>query len=147
MNSASACKNLTDGLVTGATVTALIGFITEFMSFEGEYLMNHPITREEIRVKTALDNPYASTYLMLLIAFLITAIVGFASRRVPIIGILISALSVVVAVSCFSGGTVKAFAFLYVLIAVTGLAGSIIYTCFHYTENKFQNTKTKGEAT
>ena len=81
MNSASACKNLTDGLVTGATVTALIGFITEFMSFEGEYLMNHPITREEIRVKTALDNPYASTYLMLLIAFLITAIVGFASKK------------------------------------------------------------------
>ena len=145
MNTASACKNLTDGLVTGATSVALVGFITEFISFEGEYLMNHPLTREELRVETPLGNPYASTYLMLLVAFLITAIVGFASRRAPILGIIISALSVVVAVSCFSGGTIKAFAFLYVLIAVTGLAGSRIYTCFHYAENK--NEKIKGEVT
>ena len=50
VNSGTACKNLTDGLLIAMAILALIGLVVEFMSFDGEHIMNHPTTSEDITV-------------------------------------------------------------------------------------------------
>ena len=71
MNSGTACKNLTDGLLIAMAIIALVGLALEFMAFDGEHIMNHPTTSEDITVKGPLDNPYADSYLKLFAAFAI----------------------------------------------------------------------------
>lgn len=144
MNSGTYCKNLTDGLLIVMAVLALIGLVVEFTAFDGEHIMNHPTTSEDITVKSPLDNPYADSYLKLFAAFLITAVIGFGARKAPVVSILASACTIVVSVNFFASELIKSFPFLYVLIAFTSLAGNIVYTCFHYFENKSKNLS-KGE--
>jgi hypothetical protein len=144
MNSGTACKNLTDGLLIAMAIIALVGLALEFMAFDGEHIMNHPTTSEDITVKGPLDNPYADSYLKLFAAFAITAVIGLGARKAPIVGILASVCTIVVSVNFFAAELIKAFPFVYVLVAFTSLAGNIIYTCFHYSENR-STQKNEGE--
>lgn len=136
MNSGTACKNLTDGLLIAMAILALIGLAVEIMAFDGEHIMNHPTTSEDITVKTPLDNPYADSYLKLLAAFLITAIIGFGARKTPLVGVLASVCTIVMSVNFFAAELIKSLSFVYVLAAFTSLAGNIVFTCFHYFENR-----------
>ena len=144
VNSGTACKNLTDGLLIAMAILALIGLVVEFMAFDGEHIMNHPTTSEDITVKSPLDNPYADSYLKLFAAFTITAVIGLGARKTPIVGILASICTIVVSVDFFAAELIKTFPFIYVLVAVTSLAGNIIYTCFHYSGNR-STQKNEGE--
>ena len=144
MNSGEACNNLTDGLLIVMSILALIGLVVEFMAFDGEHIMNHPTTSEDITVKNPLDNPYADSYLKLFAAFAITAVIGLGARKAPIVGILASVCTIVVSVNFFAAELIKSFSFAYVLVAVTSLAGNIVYTCFHYSENR-STQKNGGE--
>ena len=145
VNSGRACKNLTDGLVLAVAFLALMGLVLEFLAFDGEYMTNHPTTSEEITVKSPLDHPYADSYLKLFAAFLITAVLGFGARKTPLVGVFASLCSIVVSLNLFSGDLIESFPFVYVLVSVTGLAGSIIYACLHYTENPQKVKNKKGE--
>lgn len=144
MNSGTACKNLTDGLLIAMAFLALIGLAVEFMAFDGEHVVKHPVTSEMITVKGPLDDPYIDSYLKLFLAFLVTAILGLGARRTPIVGVLASACVIAVSVNFFVSDLINNFPFVYVLVAFTSLAGNIIYTCFHYFE-KNTSQKNKGE--
>ena len=136
MNSGRACKNLTDGLVLLAAAIALIGFVGRFMGFEAGDTMLSPTTKEKIELLAPLDDPYTRTYLKLFIAFVINALLGFSSRNYPWVGVVASLCAIVISLNYFSDQLIKTYGFLYVLVAVTGLAGSLVYAYFWYAEKK-----------
>ena len=136
MNSGKACKNLTDALVLLVAAIALIGFIGRFTGFEAGDTMLSPTTKEKIELLAPLDDPYTRTYLKLFIAFVINALLGFSSRNYPWVGVVASLCAIVISLNYFSDQLIKTYGFLYVLVAVTGLAGSLVYAYFWYAEKK-----------
>ena len=132
MNSGRACKNLTDGLVLLAAAIALIGFVERYTGFEAGNTMLSPTTKEKMELLAPLDDPYTSTYLKLFIAFVINALIGFSSRNYPLVGVVASLCAIVISLNYFSDQLIKTYGFLYVLVAVTGLAGSLVYAYFDF---------------
>ncbi len=132
MNSGKACKNLTDGLVLTVAVMALIGLVSRFVGFEVGSTIIDPSTKERIELLSPLDDPYTSTYMKLFIAFCINALIGFGSRNYPWAGIVASICAIVISLNYFAGGVIASFGFIYVLVAVTGLAGSLVYGYFEF---------------
>ena len=147
MNSGKACKNLTDGLLLAAAFFALIFLAFGYLSFNGGYSMTHPATGEELEVVSAFDDPYFMAYGVLFLCFALTSVIGLATRKHPLVGLLASIVNLIVTFIYFSDGLIETWAILFVLAAVTGLAGSIVYICFYYYENimESQFEKEKGE--
>ena len=140
MNPGKASKNLTDGLLLAMAVLALIGLIVQFTSFDGAYTTIHPVTEEEINVESFIDDPVSDAYLKLFIAFLISAIIGFGARKSPVAGILASVCTIVISMNYFASGLIGEFTFIYVPMAVLGLAGNIVYAYFWSEEKKVKKT-------
>lgn len=134
MNTGKTCKNLTDGLLIFVAILALIGVIVKFVGFEAEYTMKHPSTEEEITVSKAFDDPYAEAYLTLFIAFSLAAIIGFASRKSGIIGIIASVCLFIIAMYLYFNRVIEENGFVYIAMSAASIAGSIIYTYYYYTE-------------
>lgn len=141
MNTGRTCKNLTDGLLVAVAVLALICLVVKIVGFEEEYSMKHPATNEEISVSSPFDDPYTETYLKLFATFSMAAIIGFASRGSAWVSVLASVCAIVISLNYFADGIVQKYGFVYVLIAVTSLGGSLVYAYYHYAEKK----KTEGE--
>ena len=136
MNSGKACKNLTDGVVLAVALVALGCLVIAFLGFEGQYLMDHPLTGDEVRVEKPLDDPYVSTELKLFIAFGICAVIGFGSRKHPAVSIVASVCTIVISLNYYADKMIGDWGFLFVIAGVLSLAGNLIFTYFHYKENE-----------
>lgn len=132
----NACKNLTDGLLLLMAIIALVCVIVGVISFDGMYLMSHPVTGEDVYVNQPLENPYYATYLKLALLFGSAAVLGFLTRRWPYISVGASLCTVVASMNYYTDGLIRTYPFVYVLFAVTGLCGSLVYTACFYTERR-----------
>ena len=135
MNTGRLCKNLTDGLLIAVAILALICFLVRFVGFE-EYVTRDPVTKEQVTISAPLDDPYIQTYIKLFATFAMAAVIGFTSRGNGWVGILASICAIVISVNYFADGTIHKFGFIYVLMAVTGLGGSLVHSYFWYTEER-----------
>ena len=127
---------LSDGFLFAVTLVALVCVIISSITFEGEYLMTDPISKEDIRVQKPLEDPYASTNLKLFIAFGICTLIGLGARKYPLIAVAASVCTIVISLNYYADELVPEWGFVYVLAAVLGLAGNLIFTYFHYKENQ-----------
>ena len=135
MNTGRLCKNLTDGLLIAIAILALVCLVVRYVGFE-EYVTKDPVTKEQVTISTVFEDPYFMTYAKLFATFAMAAVIGFTSRGNGWVGILASICAVVISVNYFADGTILKFGFIYVLMAVTGLGGSLVHSYFWYTEER-----------
>lgn len=135
MNSGSACKNITDGLLLVMAFLAVISIVVAFISFE-EFVKTDPETGEETVVSSVFETASVKGHVKMLIAFLLAATVGFSARKFPPADIAAGLSLLIVSLNLYADRVVGEIGFIYVLFAVIGLAGGLIHAYYYYTEEK-----------
>ena len=128
------CKNLADAFVLIMAFVALVSLIVGFVSFDGEYIIDHPTTGDEITVSSFLDDPYMVNFLLIGAAFALTAIIGFTCRRKPVVSLAASIALLALVLIKYDDRLLTQKDFAYIIFAFLGLAGSITYTVCYYAE-------------
>ena len=136
MKNGTLSKNLTDAFMLIMALIAVVTLVGEFVDFEEEYLVDHPYTGEEIQVVSFLDDPYNQNYLLLAAAFGITALLGFATRKCPEVGLFFNVAVTSIVLISYDRRFIGQMEFMYILFAFFGLAGAIVYTVCYRLEKK-----------
>ena len=118
------------------TLIAVITLVAEFVGFEEDYLTDHPYTGEEIEVMSFLDDPYNKNYVLFAVAFGLAALLGFATRRCPEVGLVANVAVTAIVLISYDRRYIDQMDFMYILFAVFGLAGAIVYTVCYRLEKK-----------
>ena len=136
MNNGTLSKNLTDAFMIIMALIAVITLVAEFVGFEEDYLIDHPYTGEEIEVMSFLDDPYNKNYVLFAVAFGLAALLGFATRRCPEVGLVANVAVTAIVLISYDRRYIDQMDFMYILFAVFGLAGAIVYTVCYRLEKK-----------
>ena len=136
MKNGTLSKNLTDAFMIIMALIAVITLVAEFVGFEGDYLVDHPYTGEELEVMNFLDDPYNKNYVLFAVAFGLAALIGFATRRCPEVGLVANVAVTAIVLISYDRRYIDQMDFMYILFAVFGLAGAIVYTVCYRLERK-----------
>ena len=133
-------KNLGDGLLVIMVIFAAVLIALAFVGFEeGGYLIEHPATGEIVDVSTPFDDPYNKSTVLMLVAFFVAAVIGFATRRVPTVSVGANILLFALCLIEASRGLFGFIDFPFTLCSAIALAASIVYTVCFYLERTEKN--------
>lgn len=140
MKNGTMTKNLGDGLLVIMVIFAAVLIALAFVGFEeGGYLIEHPATGEIVDVSTPFDDPYNKSTVLMLVAFFVAAVIGFATRRVPTVSVGANILLFALCLIEASRGLFGFIDFPFTLCSAIALAASIVYTVCFYLERTEKN--------
>ena len=142
MKNGTMTKNLGDGLLVAMVIFAIVLIVIAFVGFEkGGYLIEHPATGEIVDVSTPFDDPYNKSTVLMLVAFLIASVIGFATRKIPSISI---GANIILFALCLIEASRGLFGFVdfpFTLCSAIALAASIVYAVCFYLEKAEENKR------
>ena len=142
MKNGSMVKNLGDGLLVVMVIFAIVLLAVAFVGFEeGGYYIEHPTTEELVDVVKPLDDPFNQSTVRMLVGFLLAAIVGFSTRKLPYVSLAANALLFGMCLGEAASGLFGYVDFPFTLVASIALAASIVYTVCFYLEKREENGK------
>ena len=140
-----AYKNLTDAIALVAVFMAVASILLAVLAFDGPTTVKDEITGEEIYIESVFDDPAVKENIKMAAIFIVVAAFGFWVRKWFLLPIVVSVVAIVLSMNSFMEGTLEKVAFAYVVFAIIGLAGNIIYAVLAFEEAK-EEAKLKREA-
>ena len=135
MKNGTMTKNLGDGFLVAMIIFAIVLLVIAFVGFEdGGYYIEHPTTGELVDVEWLFDDPFNQSTLRVLFGFLVSAILGFSTRRRPYVSLAVSVVLLALCLFEAASGFFGYVDFPFTLVAVISLCANVTYTVCFYLE-------------